>query len=113
MWRIAALLAAVACAAAQPAAAAAATKISDATQPQEFPFHSSALGSSGATCAWGPLTEGGALNAVTVFGTSGGTRSFNLALPLGFQTGGPRTMLIAFHGGVPCALQCKPCLCLC
>ena len=103
MWCIAALLGAAACAAAQPLPSPpppVATNITSASRPEDFPFRSGELGSSRATCAWGPLTAGGSLNAVAVFGSSGGTRSFNLALPRGYKTGGPRTMLIAFHGGI-------------
>ena len=106
MWRIAALLAAAACGAAQPQPLPPpppATNITSETTPEDFPFRSGALGSSRATCAWGPLSAGGSLNAVAVFGSSGGTRSFNVALPRGYKTGGPRTMLMAFHGGVRCA----------
>ena len=109
MWRVAALLAAAAHAAASRGGAERldvdslpplpVVNISNATRPEDFEFRSGALEGSRATCAWSPLVAGGALNSVAVFGTSGGVRSFNIALPRGWDTGGPRTMLIAFHGG--------------
>jgi hypothetical protein len=110
MWRVAALLATAARAAAgsserlEPPPLPTAflnITIDNATRPEDFPFRSGVLDGSrsGATCAWGALSAGGELNTVAVFGTSGGTRSFNVALPRGWAAGRPRTLLIAFHGG--------------
>jgi hypothetical protein len=50
----------------------------------------------------GALQAGGAFNRVEVYNTAGGTRSFFLVLPLGYNAQGaaPRTLLITLHGGI-------------
>jgi poly(3-hydroxybutyrate) depolymerase len=61
----------------------------------------SASGGAPTTCSvdGGALQAGGAFNRVEVYNTTGGTRSFFLVLPLGYNAE-PRTLLITLHGGI-------------
>jgi hypothetical protein len=64
-------------------------------------FFSGPIAGTAATCSWGTLDVGGGTqNLVSVANSAGGSRDFFLVLPERYSEEGPRTLLIAVHGGL-------------